>query len=76
MKAQAKAVLDFFVRKLKEPSTYAAMAAIFAATGLITPEQQAQFDVVIPQLAQNVSLLASGISTLLGVIMNEDAKKA
>lgn len=71
MNAKTKVLLGFILKKLREPSTYAALAAIFAATGLISPEQQAQFDVVIPQLVQNISLLVSGIATAIGIALNE-----
>lgn len=64
-------LINFILHKLREPSTYAAMASIFAATGLITPEQQAHFDVQLPVIVQQVSLIASGIATLIGVVMNE-----
>lgn len=71
MNTKTKLFLAFVLKKLREPSTYAALAAIFAATGLITPDQQAQFDVVIPQVVQNASLLVSGIATAIGVALNE-----
>lgn len=62
---------EFILKKLSEPSTYAALAAILAATGLITAEQQAQFGVALPVIAQQVSLVVSGVCTLVGVVLNE-----
>lgn len=62
---------EFILKKLAEPSTYAALAALLAATGLITAEQQAQFGVALPVIAQQVSLVVSGVCTLIGVVLNE-----
>lgn len=71
MSTKAQKIVTYFVARLREPSSYAALAAMLALFGVITPEQQAQLDVAIPNIVQNLSLVASVIAAAFGGLMSE-----
>jgi hypothetical protein len=71
MSTKAQKIVTYFVARLREPSSYAALAAMLALFGVITPEQQAQLDLAIPSLVQNLSLVASVVAAAFGGLLSE-----
>lgn len=64
-------ILTMLLARLREPSTWAAVAAIAVGFGLITPEQQAQFNTAIPVVIQQASLIVGAVASLAGVVLSE-----
>jgi len=53
--------MNYIIKRLREPSTYATLAAMTAAFGLS----------VEPGVVQNVTLAGTGVAGLLGMLLPE-----
>lgn len=65
--------MKMFCDRLKEPSTHAAIGALFMAFGLINPAQQAALSIAVPAIFQTAGLVIGAAHGLAGVLLKEKA---
>jgi uncharacterized membrane protein YccC len=56
--------MNHVIARFREPSSYAALAAIFAMIGVIIP----------PDLWQNIVMMACGAAGVMGFVLSEKKK--
>jgi hypothetical protein len=66
-------MMKSLLARLKEPSTHAALSALFLAFGLINPAQQAALSVAIPAIIQTAGFVIGAVHGVAGILLKEKA---